>query len=389
MSLRPVKWIKQMSTRWVSILVAAAMTALFHAVPAVAQPPAARIAVLARGINVTHWFRFVPDRRARSMSRYMDDPALAALKRAGFTYVRLAVGPEEVMEGQHIAPDMLQALAAAIGRIERSGLGVMIEPHPEMMQHWNLQRDAGAREKLFGFWRDLAPVLRRFPAAMTFPELVNEPSLDDPAQWDALQARLVTQLRTTLPDSTVILTGTNWSSIDGLLKVRPIADRNVVYSFHTYEPQVLTLLAFWDSAVNKHQLAANIPFPASDPAKCAAAIAPIADRHTHDVAKYWCSLHQDDASVERNLSRAVQWGKAHDASVAMTEFGASSELNAKARLAYLYAVRHSAEQLGLPWGIWGLDDQMGFGHAPAGLSTPDQLSAGVMQALGLAHHHVL
>ena len=364
-----------------SLWVAAGL--LICAGQASAGVPRTRLAVLDRGINIVHWFRFVPNGNAHAMAAYMGAPAVAELKQLGFTYVRLAVGPEEVMAGDHIEGDKLAALVKAIGEIENAGLGVMVEPHPEKIQNWDLQDNAKARQELFGFWHDLAPALRRFSPALTFPELVNEPSLKDSAHWDALQRRLLAQVRAALPKDTIILTGTDWSSIDGLLKVSPVADTNVVYSFHTYEPQLLALLGFWDPAINKKQLAANLPFPAHDPTQCKAAIAAITDPHTHAVAEYWCSLHPDDAMISNNLARATNWGHEHGVSVAMTEFGASSELNAHARLAYFSAVRRSAEKLGLPWALWGLDDQMGLGQSPGSLPAAGKLQPSVMQALGL------
>ncbi len=379
---RPPGFLRRMTSVHAAVLLLALIP--LQAATAQADAPAARVAVLARGINITHWFRFVPNRNAHAMAADLDGSALVALKRVGFTYVRLPVGPEEVMDGQHIASDKLSALITAIGRIEQAGLGVMIEAHPELMQHWNLQNNINAQRLLVGFWQDLAPALRRFPAATTFPELVNEP-MSDPSKWDALQSRLLAKVRAFLPNDTIILTGTDWSSIDGLLKTKPVADPDVIYSFHTYEPQLLTLLGSWDPAINKKQLAEYLPFPAADSVRCKGSISKITDPHTHAVAEYWCSLHPDAASIKKNLARAVQWGRMHNASVAMTEFGASSELNTTARLAYIAAVRRSAEQLGLPWALWGLDDQMGLDQKPGGFSSSEQLPAKTLHALGLEH----
>ena len=351
--------------------------------PARAEVPQARLAVLARGINITHWFRFPANNHAQAMAGSVSDAGIAALKQAGFTYIRLAVGPEEVMQGDGIAPDKLAAITDVVGRIEQAGLGVMIEPHPELMQHWNLQRNAEARGKLLGFWHDLAPALKRFPVGLTFPELVNEPGFDDPRQWDAFQGQLLGVVRAALPDSTVILTGTNWSSIDGLLKVQPVSDPDVVYSFHTYEPQLLTLLGFWDPALKAGQLARYLPFPIKDQASCKAAVSGIQDAHTLAMAQYWCTMHQDAASISKNLARAANWGHLHHVPVVMTEFGAVGKLQPQTRAAYLAAVREGAEQLGLSWGLWGLDDQMGFDQQLGAFRSASQLSPGVVQALGL------
>ena len=60
------------------------------------------------------------------------------------------------------------------------------------------------------------------------------------------------------------------------------------------------------------------------------------------------------------------------------EFGASSQLNAPARTAWLSAVRKSCEQQAHPWALWGYDDSMGFAlHPPdpRGYLDPDLLRA--------------
>ena len=354
-----------------------------HSLAARADAPAARLAVLSRGINITHWFRFVPNRDARAMAADLNGAALTDLRRAGFTYIRLAVGPEEVMDGDHIAPDKLNAIVEVVGRIEHAGLGAMIEAHPELIQHWDLGQNADARHKLFAFWQDLAPALRKMSSGLTFPELVNEPSIKDASQWDMLQSQLLRQVRSVLADDTIVLTGTDWSSINGLLKVKPVLDRNVVYSFHSYEPQLLALLGFWDPAINKQQLAAYLPFPAGIADRCKADISRITDPHTNATAQYWCSLHEDAASIKKNLARASIWGHQHDVSVALTEFGAAGELNAPARLAFFSAVRRSAEQLQIPWALWGLDDPLGLDQSPGGFTSINQLSPNVLHALGL------
>lgn len=349
-----------------------------------ADAPAARMEALSHGLNISHWFRFPPSNAAAAMQSDLEDGAIASLRRAGFTFVRVPVGPEEVMQGDHIVPAQRDAIVQAVGRLEKAGLAVLVDPNPELMNHWNLGGNQAAQDKLLGFWRDLAPALRGLPPDLTFPEVVNEPMFRDPAQWDVLQRRLLATIRASLPDDTLILTGTDWSSIDGLLKVRPVDDANVIYSFHTYEPQMLALLGFWDPAIHHDEFARALPFPVQDVAACRHQVAAIADAHTRSVAGYWCSMHQDGASVRRNLARAAEWGRAHHVSVAMTEFGAAGALNQQARGNLLTAVRSGAEQLHLPWALWALDDQMGFGLPPGAYHSEDQLAPVVMRALGLS-----
>ncbi len=339
--------------------------ALCIASPAAADAPPARLPVLARGLNVGHWLRFPPSSDDRALGNYLDDAEVASIRRAGFTYVRLPVGLEVVMQGHHIAPDKLGVVLHVIRRLQKAGLAVMVNPYPQAAQNWQLDKNPEAQQILLGFWHDLAPALRRLPAGMTFPELVNEP-LSDPSHWTDLQGRLLQVIRAALPDNTVVLTGTNWSSLNGLLKVEPVADPDVIYTFHTYEPTLLTLLGFWDQAIDKNELAAHIPFPTS-PQACHAAAAATPQEHTRGVIQYWCSQPQNEASFEKDLRRATDWGRAHQVTVVMTEIGAMGILNQPARDAYFSAMRQAASNLRLPWALWALDDQMGFDR-PVGRS---------------------
>ncbi len=340
-----------------------------------ADVPPSRAAVLARGLNIAHWLRFPPSNDDATLRGYLDDAAIVSLKRAGFTYVRIPVGLEVVMQGRHVAPDKLATVVAIARRVQLAGLAVMIEPHPQQVQNWDFGKNDEARQALLGFWRDMAPALRPLPVALTFPEIVNEPADDDAAAWDRLQGQILQVIRAALPQNTVMLTGTNWSSLDGLLKIQPVADSNVIYTFHTYEPTLLTLLGSWDAGIDQDMLGAHIPFPVS-PGACASAIAAMRQEHTQSVMRYWCSQPQSGATIAAYLRRATDWGQQHHVQVALTEFGARGILNRPARNAYLTAMRRGAESQHLPWAIWALDDQMGFdrpvGNAAAGFRlSPD------------------
>ena len=97
--------------------------------------------------------------------------------------------------------------------------------------------------RLLATWHTLAPLLRRFDPATTFPEVLNEPVFaGDPAAWAELQHEALTAIRSVLPANTIVLTGADWGSIAGLLSLAPEADPNVIYSIHLYEPAELTAL---------------------------------------------------------------------------------------------------------------------------------------------------
>lgn len=321
-----------------------------------------------RGINITAWFRFPASRDPAALANYVSDRALADLRNAGFDFVRLAIDPA-VFETQR------GVVIAAVRRIERQGLTVVVSPHP---LDWRLEEDG---DRLRAFWRGVAPVLRDLDPARTVLEIVNEPVFPhDPAAWAALQHQVLTDIRRSLPDSTVILTGRDWGSIRGLLELSPEADSNVLYSFHFYDPAELTSLAAYRPELDKAALA-WLPFPVDG--QCRSIAARAGDAATRELMSYYCGLDWDAARVEAAIDQAAAWAAAHHVRLIAGEFGASAALNPAARLAWLGTVRRALAAHGIGWALWGYDDVMGLAVSrPPGLRPV--LDPAVLGALGLA-----
>jgi endoglucanase len=346
---------------------------LFFAVTARAEPPAERLHVLRHGISVTGWFRFPASADPAALRAYLGDPAIADLRGAGFSFVRLPVQPEFM----DAAPEHVTVLIEVVRRLQHAGLGVVIDAHPAT---WHLETSEPDRAALFRFWRILAPALRALDPRLTFPELLNEPVFPHaPEQWRALQDRLLSAVRSALPQATVVLTGNDWGSVAGLAALLPVADGNVVYSFHFYQPAELTSLAAWRPGLDRAVLA-RLPFP-DDPATCAR-LADGADAETADVVRFYCSQHWNAARIAAEIGKAAGWGQRNHAAVLLGEFGASAALVPPARVAWLQAVQTACAEDGIGWALWGYDDVMGFAlPRPAG--PRPALDHGVLRALGL------
>jgi endoglucanase len=331
------------------------------------EPPA----VLGRGINITHWFRFPPSRDPVALRDYLDDAALQDLRRAGFSFLRLPVQPDLLTDAR--------ILADAVARIEKDGLAVVVAL---FAPDWHLESDPGDRSKLLETWRLLAPVLRRADPAMTFPEVLNEPVFaGDADAWGRLQHAAVQTIRAILPANTIVLTGPDWGSVRGLLSLQPEADANVVYSFHLYEPAELTALGAYRTGLDAAAMA-RLPFPVTDPADCNRAAEATRDAGTADLMRFYCAQHWDVPMLATRIAQAGAWGRWHQVPVMAGEFGASQHLNAPARLAWLDAVRQACEEQGIGWALWGYDDQMGFGLRPPG--DRRLLDPATLGALGLS-----
>ncbi|HVZ08338.1 glycoside hydrolase family 5 protein [Rhodopila sp.] len=335
--------------------------------PGRADPPPP----LARGINITGWFRFPPSREPAALDSYLSDAALLDLRAAGLDFVRLAVDPDMVADAAGS-----EALLRAIGRIQRQGLAVIVSPHPV---HWRLEAQPG---RLRAFWQGMAPQLRALDPVRTVPEIVNEPVFPhDPAGWATLQHRVLGDIRAALPHATVVLTGQDWGSIKGLLALAPEADPDVVYSFHFYDPPELTTLAAYRAGLDRAALA-RLPFPAADRAGCGRAAAAAGDAPTRELMRYYCALGWTEAALRKPIDQAAAWARMHHARLLAGEFGASAALNPPARLAWLRAAGAAFRANGIAWALWGYDDVMGL-NVPRPPPARPRLDPAVLAAIGL------
>ena len=334
-----------------------------------AAPPA-----LARGINITAWFRFPASRDPAALSAYLSDQALADLRASGFDFVRLAVDPQ-VVDGAA----QRSVLIAAIRRIQRQGLTVVVSPHPH---DWRLETNPADRERLSAFWKTLAAALRPLDPARTVPEVLNEPVFaNDPTGWAALQHRLLAQIRQALPHATVVLTGQDWGSIGGLLALSPEDDPNVIYSFHFYDPAELTSLAAYRPGLDRVALA-GLPFPVASRMRCDLTADRSADTATRELMRYYCGLGWDASRIAAPIDRATAWALAHHVRLLAGEFGASADLNPAARLAWLHTVTDTLAKRNIGWALWGYDDVMGLAVSRPPARRP-RLDSAVLTALGM------
>jgi aryl-phospho-beta-D-glucosidase BglC (GH1 family) len=343
-----------------------------------ADVPADRLATLRHGLNITHWFRYPPRSDENGLRNYLGDDALAQIRAAGFTFVRLAVQPELMLAGGRPDDRRLDVLVGAISRVQRHGLGVMIGWHP---QTWQLEKSPEQQQALLSLWEALAAKLPPLPAALTFPEALNEPVFPDRVAWEQLQNAVLARIRSSLPNNTVVLTGNHWGALDGMLALHPVADPDVVYTYHTYDPMILTTLAAFEPSLDRQALA-RLPFPADKPGACQEAEAATTHGRTRDVIRYYCSEKWNAERVQKEAHAAGEWARAHHVPVVVGEFGIINRLRPETRLAWITAARQAFEREGLGWAFWGYDDGMGFDLHPEGGRSPP-LDPSILNALGL------
>jgi endoglucanase len=323
--------------------------------------PAARLAVLARGFNLTSWLDQSPPRRP-------DMAALAGLRARGFTHVRLPVTAERLMEA-FSTPDAVARQFAELDRAVDSlielGFGVSIDMHPGG-QFGDLYAAEPKRgfELLEALWGRLARRYASRPADRLFFEVLNEPTVDR-RTWNVDGPRLVDAIRHEAPVHTIIYGAANYQRIDALIDLTPLADANVVYAVHFYDPMVFTHQGLDWSADDPLSFMQGVPFPAqfSDPAITRLFQTLVMDGRVGAATLLMTQLRQPwtEERIDAEFAHARAWATRHHRSVIVNEFGVLSWKAAPAaRIHWLRAVRSAAERHCIGWTHWEYADGFGF-----------------------------
>jgi endoglucanase len=340
-------------------------------------------------------------------------PAMfAALKDQGFDFIRLPTDPGPAL-AYGPGPDqdrLIDGMHAAAQMGLDAGLKVIVDLHP-------LPRgeEIGGIESILGdrfpdyvaLTNRIATRLSDLPADRVALELLNEPSFDcegvyagAPPKWPAMQAQLHAVARAAAPDLTIILTGACWSQANALATLDPalIADDNVLWTFHSYEPYAYTHQgAIWVNPPVKYLR--DLPFPPSLMTPETAALitdeaaarmtAAEGQADTEAIAK----AVQDyaatpDGNIAYEISVAAQWADAQGIPrdrILMGEFGALHTVDGMAQPmewyhTFLAAKRQAAEAAGMGWAVLSWSGGMGI----AAPDDPDRrMAPETCRALGL------
>jgi aryl-phospho-beta-D-glucosidase BglC (GH1 family) len=348
-------------TTTVRVLLLACALAL-AAIPAgqAAESPgvsAARFARLRRGINTSHWFAQVFDKRGYTrehFEEYITAKDIDLIRDMGFDHIRFSVNPEPMFEPAAPAalPSAYVALVdRAIDMMLERDLAVVVDIHPPDEFKVKLRDDDAHVAAFAEFWRAFARHLSRYDPERVFLEIINEPMVEDGYRWMGIQAKLAAAIREGAPRHTIVATGHRYSDLRQLLFLEPLADRNVIYNFHFYNPHLFTHQgATWGGDDWPH--VKGLTYPSSEEA-VEDTLATVSNAAAQKSVIRYGKERWNAALIESEIAKAAAWAKRHDVRVTCNEFGVYRRFTPPAaRAAWLRDMRTALEKHGIGWAMW-------------------------------------
>jgi endoglucanase len=348
------------------------------------QTAAARARHLQHGINTSAWFAQSADFSGARADRFMDAQDIALIARLGFDNIRIPIDAAALLKYPRaedgLSTELMTRLDRAIDAALASGLAVQIDLHPEDNFKQQLRNGDDPIDRLAMLWRELAAHYANRDPERVFFEILNEPEIYDRYRWVGIQTRIAGAIRDAAPRNTIIATGPNYSDIPDLLSLHPLADGNVIYTFHFYEPHEFTHQgATW--GLSWWSYTHGIAYPPNDAAMQALLpqVPDLPDRYA--LENYWLN-HWDGRHIRLLIDEAAAWAHQYNVPIICNEFGVyRNNSDPVSRLNWLHDVRTALEADGIGWAMW--EYRGGFGVVNKQDGQPAQADNAVVEALGL------
>jgi endoglucanase len=321
---------------------------------------------LGKGMNYSryawYWSRpsFRPDfvsptRFAEVRSRFQ------LLKELGFSSVRVPIDFYKWKPAMSPAHPFWAGVDNTLNAAKKAKLVYVLDYQYGVLTSKNLRQDT---DLCVRHWKMIAQRYASTNPDSVFFDLFNEPENQiSTADWHKAASEIVQAIRETGGNNAtrpIIIGGTNWNDLgdptwdSGLLTMPALADSNIIYTFHFYDPKHFTHQGV--PQANNVFRTLNVPFPC-DPAK----MPQRSPSEPEGTSWYWQNYCGGlkmgfEAFVQQRFKLAHDWGVKYHAPVWIGEWGmyrgyATDEDTSR----YLNLVVKSAQEYGLLWSYWDME----------------------------------
>ena len=225
-----------------------------------------------RGTNISHWLSQNNEDRGEARKLHIQEDDFARLDSLGFDFVRLPIDEVQFWDEQgNKLPEAWELMTNAINWAEKHHLRTIVDLHIIRSHYFNAVNEGGsnantlftsekAQQDLINMWYQLSDVLKGYSNDSVAYEFMNEPVAEDHEQWNQLIAKVHKALREREPQRTLVIGSNMWQSYGTIkhLKV-PEGDKNIILSFHYYNPMILTHYGAWWTPIGKYTGKVNYP----------------------------------------------------------------------------------------------------------------------------------
>jgi endoglucanase len=331
-----------------------------------------------RGFNFSKWFE----------SRTFQDIVFTKfaeqdfidVKSLGADVIRIPIAFHNFTLGKNdhtLENGLLKYLDTAVDWAEKHELYIILDNHSF---HPVEPTDTNIDKILLPVWEQTAKHFKDRGNYVIY-EILNEPHGISDERWSEIQQAAIEVIRKFDQKHAIIVGGTNYNSIEKMTKVPVYKDKNLIYTFHFYDPHLFTHQgATW----NKPSLAplSGLPFP-FDKNK-------IPKPHETFIGTWVeSSLNsfEEDSNLTKlssTLDKASVFSKEKNVPVFCGEFGVFMKQSpGEDRVRWYKFICEELEKRNIPWICWDYFGGFGVFKTEQRGNFPSDLNIDVVKAMGL------
>lgn len=200
------------------------------------------------GINLGGWLSQCKEYTKDNYDNFIKKEDFAQIKKWGLDHVRLNVDYNvfEDKDGNYNEYGF-SLVQRAIAWCKEYGLNIMLDLHKTAGYSFDPNYGEGGlfeneayQERFYRLWEQFAKRFGAYKDMICF-ELLNEvTSQEFSDKWNEISTKCIQRIRAICPDVTIVI-GSYWNGYPSAIPDLPMPyDKNVIYTFHCYEPLVFT-----------------------------------------------------------------------------------------------------------------------------------------------------
>jgi len=335
-------------------------------------------APFSKGVNFSKWFE------THSFNDIIFDKFteqdFADVKSLGMDVIRVPIRFHDYTLGKKdntLNSGLFEYLETIIGWAEKHQIYIILDNHSF---HPTDPTDSNINKILIPVWKQVARYFKNKSGFLIY-EILNEPHGISDKRWNKIQGDTIKAIRKFDKKHAIIVGGTNYNSIEKLLTVPKYKDKNLIYTFHYYDPHLFTHQgATW----NKPSLAplSGLPFPLGDNK-----LPEVHETFKGTWVEYSLNGYANDSKPENlsaTLEKAAVFSRERDVPVFCGEFGVFMIQSPEAdRIKWYQFTCNELEKRSFPWACWDYFGGFGIFKTQWRGKFPSDLNMDIVKAMGL------
>ncbi|HKL80474.1 MAG TPA: cellulase family glycosylhydrolase [Mobilitalea sp.] len=220
------------------------------------------------GVNLGGWISQFREGKKEHFDSFIKEEDIKQIASWGMDHVRLPIDYTVLEEDDnplHYKEEGFTYIDNCIRWCGKYHLNIILDLHRaagyafHSLKENRLFEDELLQRRYVSLWKAFAIRYKKYGQNVVF-ELLNEivePSSD---RWNALSKKAVEEIRSIDVNRIIIIGGNNYNSVNTLSELDRIDDDNLVYTFHYYEPHMLThQRAGWEPLLKELEFEVTYP----------------------------------------------------------------------------------------------------------------------------------